>query len=35
MHGRTEGEIEFTSDDDDSRELPLTFDPVGKMLAIA
>lgn len=32
--GGMEGEIEFAAGDDDSRELPLTFDPVGKTLAI-
>ncbi len=32
--GGTKGEIEFTSGDDDAEELPLTFDPVGKTLAV-
>ncbi len=32
--GGTEGEIEFTSGDDDPDELPLTFDPLGKTLSI-
>lgn len=30
----SEGEIEFTSGGDDTDELPLTFDPVGQVLAI-
>ena len=30
----TEGEIEFSAGDDDTDELPLTFDPVGQVLAI-
>ncbi len=30
----TKGEIEFESGDDDSDELPLTFDPVGKTLTV-
>ncbi|MEA3209471.1 MAG: hypothetical protein QOE70_2528 [Chthoniobacter sp.] len=33
--GGTKGEIEFTGGDDDPNELPLTFDPIGKTLAIA
>ncbi len=33
--GGTEGEIEFTNGDDDPSELPLTFDPVGKLLTVA
>lgn len=33
--GGTEGEIEFTNGDDDPSEIPLTFDPAGKMLTIA
>ena len=33
--GGTKGEVEFTSGDDDSDELPLTFDPAGKTLTIA
>ena len=31
----TKGEIEFTSGDDHTDELPLTFDPTGKTLAVA
>jgi hypothetical protein len=30
----TKGEVEFTSGDDDPEELPLTFDPVGKLLTV-
>lgn len=30
----TKGEVEFTSGDDNSEELPLTFDPAGKTLAV-
>jgi hypothetical protein len=33
--GGTKGEIEFTNGDDDPAEIPLTFDPAGKMLTIA
>ncbi|MGB8168133.1 MAG: hypothetical protein WCF18_11620, partial [Chthoniobacteraceae bacterium] len=32
--GGTKGEIEFTNGDDDPSEIPLTFDPVGKTLAV-
>ncbi len=32
--GGTKGEVEFTNGDDDGNELPLTFDPAGKTLAI-
>lgn len=31
----TKGELEFSSSDDDSTELPLTFDPLGATIAIA
>lgn len=34
VSGETKGEIEFTNGDDDSSELPLTFDPLGKTLSI-
>ena len=33
--GGTKGELEFTNGDDDPAELPLTFDPVGKLLTVA
>lgn len=33
--GGTKGEIEFAAGSDNSSELPLTFDPVGKTIAIA
>jgi hypothetical protein len=32
--GGTRGEVEFTNGDDDPDELPLTFDPAGKTLAV-
>lgn len=35
VQGGTEGELEFSSGDDDSDELPLTFDPLGATLALA
>jgi len=34
LAGGTEGEIEFASGDDDSDEIPLTFDPAGKVLSV-
>jgi len=33
--GKTKGEVEFTSGDDDADELPLTFDPAGKTLTVS
>lgn len=34
ISGKTSRTLEFTSDDDDPDELPLTFDPVGKTLTV-